>query len=478
MQRVCKYELLLKNVLAQHFKQLQANKDTPIDNKDADLCIDLQCQIETLSSIIQKIDRKRAEADRWDKVCRLEERLALNEPLRKKGRFIVHEGQYSVRDGNNSSSTECSIVFFNDLLIRATTSKKAATGTSSVHALLPMSQIVVVDFNSRFSDAKTLALANTDPRYGDWFRIEFATEADRNQWVQSFSRYSLSIKQLCCDWSIPLHDLTDEVVLCADRCCWKQAYVNKCHILITTHHLCMCWEAFGSTERETIPLSSVTSFKRQGSDGLDIIIDGWKGLYQFTDLISLDLTILVLEVGIRRAQVAAAIAVASTPSATPNNNNNGNNKSLSSENVLSRIGSAPRVDVAAAPTCMDLDPLLMDEADLLQLWKEGDTLSYVNEETILLPDTRNINVYQILTGSVTVKDADGQQVAILAEGDLFGVRSFLDGRKAGITVTGGGAGVTVIALHRPSILEQLADNPRLLAKFMAMLGCKVALGSL
>ena len=166
-----------------------------------------------------------------------------------------------------------------------------------------------------------------------------------------------------------------------------------------------------------------------------------------------------------RAASKAAAAAASSSSST----------SASSSNVS--LGVSPD-DALDAPACMDLDPLILDEADQLEVWRDGDTLSFVHEEVILLPETRNISLYQILTGNVTVQDTDGRQVALLAEGDIFGVRSFLDGRKAGITVTGGGAGVTVIAINRPSILEQLTDNPRLLAKFMAMLGCKAALGAL
>lgn len=474
VQRVCKYELLLKNVLSQHFKSIQAAaaETNTLDNKDADVCIALQCQIETLSSIIQRIDRKRAEADRWDKVCRLEQRLTLNEPLRKKGRFIVLEGQLTIQEVDGTSF-ECSVVLFNDLLVRAATptkrsDKATADRIARIFALLPVMQLVVVDPESRFSDARSLLLANTDPRYGDGFRMVFATESERTQWYQSFVRYSLSMKQLCCDWGIPWADFTNEQVLCAERCCWKQAYVAECRILITSNHFCICWEAFGSTERETLPLSTITSFRRQGADGLDIAIEGWKGSYQFTSLQTLDNTLTVLE-ALRKSRAASKAAAAAAATTTTT--------ATATATSPVPLGVSPD-DALDAPACTDLDPLILDEADQLELWRDGDTLSFVHEEVILLPETRNISLYQILTGNVTVQDSDGHQVALLAEGDIFGVRSFLDGRKAGITVTGGGAGVTVIAINRPSILEQLTDNPRLLAKFMAMLGCKAALGAL
>ena len=171
MQRVCKYELLLKNVISQELKR---------ESPDHAGIEKLQKQITKISYTLQRIDNRRKESDNWETILRLEETLALSEPLRKRGRVLLLESSFNTSRRLFTGTTlnrYCTVILFNDILLRAYKSNK--TGQYKVLDITNLNQLVLVDPKQLYSSGHNMIiLSNIDPR-GAILEFELPTSEER-----------------------------------------------------------------------------------------------------------------------------------------------------------------------------------------------------------------------------------------------------------------------------------------------------------
>jgi hypothetical protein len=274
---------------------------------DAEACEMMQTQITYLSASLHHIDRTRSEADRWDKVRILEEKLSLPEPLRKSGRFLVNEGQWQVLDRSTSKSTESIVVVFNNLLLRTSVPPKRGKACQ-VLAHVPMQFVLVADPSLcpgsehahappqgyRNNTTPTIVLAYSEPQYGIGFVIETTSDSDKRACTKDLRYHGLQMEQFCVQWKIDIDEYGTDEFYWVDRGAWMQAYVQQCQIIVTSHHVCLCWEAFGITERDTIDVAAIDSIRPFAPNGIELVTTSWKGRYQFTALNTPEYTLQLL----------------------------------------------------------------------------------------------------------------------------------------------------------------------------------------
>ena len=249
-------------------------------------------------------------------------------------------------------------------------------------------------------------------------------------------------------------DIELGTLLSADKCQWDHAYVQHCRMFITSRHMLLAWEAFGSWERESIKLRDIESATMSGDDKLTLTTANWKGQYQFTGLRRLKQTHEILETAMLEQAVMEAKGVSIK----------GFENVKKEETIL--------VDQSYSPCC-DLQFLKLSDEEWTNIWN-GDEIAYKPGDVILSHDSKSSNLYQVVTGSVTVKSKSDKQIAALTAGEFFGLSNFLTASPSNVNFICGEEGASVLTISRPIVLQHLKDEPVLLGKFFALLACKMS----
>jgi hypothetical protein len=500
MQRVCKYELMLKSIIRWHRKTAKAAGGTP----DAQLvkhCRLLRIRIDELGAILQKVDRKRAAADRWETVCKLEQSLLVSEALAKIGRYFVAQADFSMRvfdsvHGSSTTDTPFTLLLFNDLLLRTKVARKAKK--SRVLESLPLSQVYIIDSsadstvpvlvgsgggalggggsasgssnsNSGTSSGgggggsgggnSTFYIVNADPR-GAFWAVSSSNQAATDEWLQQARAFVPSNSRFCEQW----HLGADETLLAADACQWPHAYITNCRIYVTSHHLCLSWKMFGSSEREIISLNSVTNVRRRSAKSskdpdanqLEIHTNTWRQSYVLTSLLNIEHTFRTID-GARQYLHAQSFLLSKQITANSSSNNNNN--------------TAPEdLTQSVADSTVEFTPFLLDDNRWAELWASGSALEIEQGKAIIVCGKPNNSLFLVLDGSVTIEDASTTTTTVATVTQVVGSQSFLDGKPARLTVRGGATGVRLLVLDRQSLVQNLV--PEQLAAFFATLAFK------
>ena len=433
MQRVCKYELLLKNVISQELKR---------ESPDHAGIEKLQKQITKISYTLQRIDNRRKESDNWETILRLEETLALSEPLRKRGRVLLLESSFNTSRRLFTGTTlnrYCTVILFNDILLRAYKSNK--TGQYKVLDITNLNQLVLVDPKQLYSSGHNMIiLSNIDPR-GAILEFELPTSEERQEWYNSLCKSTVSMNRLCMEWELKFEKYY--ILIAVDDCTWTEAHIERCRIFITTYHICLTWESFGSTQKELIPLHLITDIEPCKDNGDRMKTSLWNSVYTLTKFNNYTNTTTILKTvwqsARRDAKRESESMQHSSETAVPQD------KSLSSM-------------------------FLMSNEELDVIYKGTSPVSYPPSTVILEENMKNDKIFRIAKGTAIVTDLFGNR-NVLTKGDFFGVGSFINGKDTRIKITANEeGGVDVLAKSRDDIINELKEsNPILLAKFFATL---------
>lgn len=444
MQRVCKYELLLKNIISQEKK-----RPKPDDNGIRKI----KRAMGRVNDTLQKIDKRRIESDDWGQILQLEEKLGLTEPLRKRGRLIVAEGTFNTSRrlyNGNVVSRVCSVILFNDILLR--TYKSHKTGQFKVLDVCPLNHLIIVDpFQVYAAEPNTITLCNIDPR-GAILAFHMGSNEERQEWYQYLVRYTMPMSRVCNNLlQVPYEGPGGtEVVYMVDSCAWEEAFLDHCRVLVTNNHIILMWEAFGLTQTELIPLTAITNMEGNKDTGEIIKTNLWKEVYHLKKFKNYSIYSTV---------VRAVWQVTRKRKRTPED---------TTPSVLATKGKRKRK--SSVVSHWNTQTTFLRE-EWKSLWKHGQKLEVKAGEEVLMAGDPNDRLYQVYKGTLMQSQLDGKgDVTQLEKGNFFGVASFLEeDSKSTVTVTGGGEGACVQWLSRATILTELGPNPSLLAKFFAAL---------
>lgn len=464
MQRVCKYELMLKSIIRWHRKS--AKKSGVVDAQLVQHCRLLRIRIDELSAILQSVDRKRAAADRWETVCKLEQSLLVSEALAKVGRFLVLQSEFAMRvfdsvHGSSSDTVSYSLVLFNDLLLRTKLPRKGKR--ARVLDSVPLTQVYLIDTDDSNSTststttttgAVTFYIVNSDPR-GAFWELTCASKALRDEWLEKARAYVPNMSRFNEQW----HLEPEETLLAADTCQWPQAYVSDCRLYVTSNHLCISWKMFGSSEREVIPLTCVKSVKRRSpksakdldANQIEIVTDTWRQSYTFTALLNGDHTFRVLDGAIQFLRARSFLV----------------SKQTTASNAAVKRDS-PDDDADG----ISFRSFLMDDDSWTDLWASGSTLEIEEGKALVMAGKPTNALYLVLDGTMTIDDKNDTRVSVAKPGDLVGCFSFLDGRPSRFTARGGPNATRLQVLERQYLMQNLA--PEQLASFFASLAHKLS----
>ena len=322
--------------------------------------------------------------------------------------------------------------------------------------MTPLKQYVLFDKQSQFSsNDRSIHIASLDPR-GNVLRIELADKKEKERWISSFEKLTAKQERLSKQWEMS-SDMELGTLLAADKCQWDAAYVQHCRIFITSRHLLLAWEAFGSWEREAIPLRDIASATLHPDNNEKLILHttGWKGQYTFTALRRPAITHEILETAMLEQAVMEAKGV-----------------SIKGLEVNVKKEEMKKVDASYSPCC-DLQFLNISDEEWANIWN-GDEVAYKAGEIILSHNSNSSNLYQVVTGSVIIKSTTEKGYGTLVAGDFFGLSNFLTATPSNYNFVCGEEGVSVITISRPIVLQHLKDEPVLLGKFFALLSCKMS----
>jgi len=441
MQRVCKYELLLKNIISQEKKREKPDEAGIRKIKRA---------MGRVNDTLQKIDKRRIESDDWGQILQLEEKLGLTEPLRKRGRLIVAEGSFNTSRrlyNGNVVSRVCSVILFNDILLRAYKSPK--TGQFKVLDICPLNHLMIIDpFQIYAAEPYTITLCNIDPR-GAILAFHMSSNEERQEWYQYLVRYTMPMSRVCNNLlQVPYEGPNGtEVIYMVDSCAWEEAYLDHCRVMVTNNHIILMWEAFGLTQTELIPFTAITNMEGNKDSGEIIKTNLWKEVYhlkKFKNYSTYSTVVrAVWQVSRKRKRKEEP-----TQSAVK-----GNKKRRSSV-----------VSLWTTQTTFSRE-------DWKSLWKHGQKMDVKSGEEVIMAGDPNDRLYQVSKGTLMQSQYDGKgDVTQLEKGHLFGVATFLEeSSKSTVTVSGGSEGATILWISRTTILSELSGNPAHLAKFFAAL---------
>lgn len=235
----------------------------------------------------------------------------------------------------------------------------------------------------------------------------------------------------------------------------NRAYVQHCRLFITSRHLLLAWEAFGSWEREHIPLREIQSATITSDDKLQLSTSGWKATYTFSGLRRLKHTHEILETAMLEQAVREAKGVSIKGFEKP---------------VAEEI--AEPQDSSYSPCC-DLLFLKLSDEEASKIWN-GEEIAYKAGDVILSHDSKSSHLFQVVTGSVKMMRREGDKVLrVLTAGEYFGLPNFLTASPSLVNFVGGEEGASVFTISRPVLLQHLKDEQVLLAKFFSLLACKM-----
>jgi len=437
MQRVCKYELLLKNVISQEKK-----RPNP-DEQSIEACEKIMNQ---LNVTLQRIDKRRIESDDWQKILRLEEKLNLSEPLRKRGRTIVAEGSFKTTRRLITGSTvsrACSVVLFNDILLRAYKSSK--TFEFKVLDISPLNSLIIVDPRQIYAPTQnTITMCNIDPR-GAILQFFFQTTEEREEWYGFLVQYTIPMSRVCSEWKIPLEGQSgNEVIYAVDNCYWYEAYVERCRILVTNNYVVLAWESFGITQQELIPLESITDIEGSKDNSELIKTNLWKENYHLKKFNNYSSTSTVLRSVWQ------------------------NYKRESRRNTKDKEAGVLGIEKPVSSSWVNNFSFTPEEFE--SIWSSAPVMKVKEGEVVLKSDAKNDKLFLVTKGVLIQTKAQGSEILILNKGEMFGVDSFLDDTKLSLNrVTAGQGGATYSYLTRDEVSNKVGKNPKLLAKLFATL---------
>lgn len=250
-------------------------------------------------------------------------------------------------------------------------------------------------------------------------------------------------------------DIELGTILFADKCQWDAAYVQHCRLFITSRHLLLAWEAFGSWERESIPLRDIATATMVGDDKLTLNTTSWKVQYCFSAVRRLRQTHEILETAMLEQAVMEAKGVSIKGFEAP----------LKKEELI-----IP--DQSYSPCC-DLQFLKIGDEEWSNIWN-GEEIAYKPGEVILSHDSKSSNLFQVATGSVTVRNTKNEVCGTLAVGMFFGLSNFLTASPSNLDFISGEEGASIVTINRTIVLQNLKDEPILLSKFFAHIACRLA----
>lgn len=384
----------------------------------------------------------------------MEEKLGLSEPLRKRGRTIVAEGSFKTTRRlltGNSVNRSCSVVLFNDIILRAYKSNK--TGQFKVLDICPLNHLVLVDpYQTYAVTPNSIIMCNSDPR-GAILEFFFPTAEERQEWYLFLIKYTIPMSRMCNEWSIPLEGLTGkETIFAVDNCSWYEAYIERCRILVTRNYIILAWESFGITQKELIPFEAVTDIEGNKDSGELIKTNLWKENYHLKKFNNYSATSTVLR---NVWQVFKR-----------ENKSNG-------VSVVEQTYRSAAEETSAWTNKITLSPL-----EQKQIWDNVKDRKKVKEgELVLESDVLNNSLFRVCKGVLVQTNSVGAggDMLILGKDDMFGISSFLDDTKvSSCRIVAGQGGAVYVSMTRDELFNHLSGQPELLAKLFSTLARSLA----
>ena len=379
----------------------------------------------------------------------MEEKLGLSEPLRKRGRIVVAEGYFKTTrrliTGNNVSRS-CSVILFNDILLRAYKSNK--TAQYKLLDICPLNNLIIVDPQQTYaSTPNSIVMCTFDPR-GAILEFFFNSSDERKEWYEFLIKYTIPMNIVCKDWGINENGLTGkEIIFVVDNCSWYEAYIEKCRILVTRNYVILSWESFGITQNEFIPFEVIKDIEGNKDSGEIIHTQLWKGTYRLKKFNNYASTSTVLR------------SVWQVFKQSNRSNNISNSESL--------IGSPRDNSNTTSPW---INKLKLTQNEIRQIWSNAKNIEGKEGDIILQSNKLNDSIFLICNGLVIQTQSRGGDIKILTNGNIFGIASFLaDYKVSQEHVVVGQGGATILSLTRNTLYSNLEKNPQLLAKFFSTL---------
>lgn len=131
----------------------------------------------------------------------------------------------------------------------------------------------------------------------------------------------------------------------------------------------------------------------------------------------------------------------------------------------------PDEDIREAPAIAEARPVLREfsENDLDALYNFLAELRFEPGLNILAAGKKNDALHIIISGTVSVLDAQGKTVEQLGEGEVFGIASFLDGQLQPLAATAA-TRVGIMVLRRAAFDQLAAWKPPLAMAILQDLG--------
>jgi len=394
-----------------------------------------------LNITLQRIDKRRIESDDWEKILQLEEKLSLSEPLRKRGRTIVAEGSFKTTRRLLTGSTVsrvCSVVLFNDILLRAYKSNK--TGEFKVLDISPLNHLLLIDPRQTYASVQnSITMCNIDPR-GAILEFYFNSDEERQEWYQFLVQYTAPMRRICTEWGIPTEGHTGtETIYAVDNCAWYEAYIERCRILVARNYVILAWEQFGMTQKELIPLENITDIEGSKDSGELLKTNLWKENYHLKKFNNYSATSIVLR------SVWQNFRREHKSSVTP------------------REDTSEKVEVSSW-----MKTFSFSSSESKAVWGSAKRTKAKEGKVVLNSDVPNNKLFMVSKGAFIATEAESGDIVVLSKGDIFGAASFLDDTIVSkIQVTAGQGGASYVAITREEVCENLGKNPALLAKLFA-----------
>ena len=426
----------------------------------------LKIRVQEFKNVLLKIEYKRLEVDKWERINQLEKSLSTLKPLTRTGRYIVQEFMFLTRIRTSSGliiEDTFKYILFNDSLMRIKPTNSRSSKKARVLDLVPLSQVQIIEYTSDedfslFEPLKATSqspihldhihlifyVVNSDPTSKIW-EIQASNLKEKLDCLQALSSYLPSQNLFKDQWKIE----QDQKIITADACKWTNAYAGNCRLYLTNSYILILYKIFGYVEREIIPIGKVIFFEKtkgkKGKDQLTIIADTSKKYYHFSSVHNLPLTHFLLEQMLNSWKLKSLNLHPKQPPPV-------------SHTILDQSNSSYRNSFS----------LTADEWN--EVWKSSNLIELKENEELLptlLEWIPTNPLYKVLKGSIVKSNRTYQ------EGELFGVVPFLTGKSSDDVIAAGNSGATILQLFRANLYQRYSDNPLFLSQFFATLSLEM-----